>query len=186
MLYCEPMSLSQLLCIVPPSDNPKETGSPKAWEKTEARLGLSLPDDYKALIDTYGTGSFGGLITPYNPFAENEEYNLPYAWDTLHQADQQTQLQRGVAWTAVTPFELYPAPEGLIPWGTAANFGENFFWRVRGQPQTWETLFYHLHSGEYEVWKIPMTDFIYSILSGEIESVLLPEDCQLRNQFVPV
>ena len=176
MLYCEPMSLTQLLRIAPPPNNPKEIGSPKSWEKLEARLGVSLPTDYKEFIDAYGAGSFDGLITPYNPFAENEEFNLLYVLDTLHQADQQTQLQRGIAWTAVTPFELYPALDGLLPWGHATTFGQTFFWKVSGPPQTWETVFYHLQSGEYEVWKIPIVAFIAGILSREIESVLLSEN----------
>jgi hypothetical protein len=167
------MTLPQL---IPPPANPGETGSSKAWEKLEARLGLSLPDDYKSLIDTYGMGSFGGLITVYNPFAHIEEFNLLYVLDTLHQADRQTQLLRGSGWTAVTPFELYPAPGGLLPWGCAATFGDTFFWKVSGPPQSWETIFYHLRSGEYEVWKMSITEFIAGILSGKVKSVLLPED----------
>ena len=179
------MSLTELTQHIPPPTNPAEIGSSKTWEKFEARIGLCLPADYKSLIDTYGTGCFSGLITLYNPFSRRDEFNLTYVLDTLHQADRQTQSQGDTGWTAVTPFELYPASNGLLPWGQAATFGETFFWKVSDQPRTWETIFYHLHSGEYEVWKIPMVDFIYGILSNEIESVLLSKDSISKNQFVP-
>ena len=183
------MSLTELIHSIPPPTKPTETGSPKAWEKCEARLGLSLPPDYKALIDSYGTGSFGGMITLYNPFATNPEFNLLYALDTLHQAERQTRIGVDHVWTVVNPFELYPALAGLLPWGYAESFRHMFFWRVSGPPQSWETIFYLLGSGEYEVWKIPMTELLYRLPSGSIETVLLPSNYFPKNlgfQFNPL
>ena len=66
--------------------------------------------------------------------------------------------------------------EGLLPWGCTNTLGEQFFWKVDGVPETWETVFYNLGSGEYEVWKCPMTEFLFAILARQIESVLLPKD----------
>jgi hypothetical protein len=161
--------------VATPAD-PRETGTPKNWEEIEKRLGLQLPQDYKIFVDAYGTGSFGNFIIVYNPFAENEYLNLFYALDTLHQADQKTRLLGDPAWTAVHPFELYPAPEGLLPWGCTTNLGDTFFWQIKGHPATWETIFYNLRSGEYEVWKYPISEFLYRIFTHQIASVLLPGD----------
>jgi len=161
--------------IITPPSKPDETGAPKSWAKIEARLGLQLPSDYKAFIDRYGSGSFDDFIIVYNPFAENEYLNLFYALDTLHWADQQMQLIQDVVWTAVQPFELYPATEGLLPWGCTTNLGDTFFWQIKGPPETWETIFYNLRSGEYEVWKYPLTDFLYGPFTQRVESVLLPQ-----------
>jgi len=179
------LSLERLIQFILPPSEPYETVTPKAWEKIEQRLGIPLPPDYKAFINDYGTGSFDDFIIVYNPFAQNEYLNPFFALDTLHQADRQTQLLGDRVWTAVHPFELYPAPNGLLPWGCTTpavplggttNFGDTFFWQIKGPPETWETIFYNLRSGEYEVWKYPQTEFLYRLFARQIESVLLPED----------
>jgi len=170
------MVIDQLIYQVTPPRQPFEIGTPKAWEKIENRLGIAFPKDYKVFIDCYGTGSFDDFITVYTPFAVNENLNLFYILDVLHQADRKTTMKGDSDWTVVHPFKLYPAPEGLLPWGCTANFGDFFFWRMRGAPQTWETIFYNLRSGEYEVWKYPLTEFLYRVFTRQIESVLLPED----------
>jgi hypothetical protein len=178
------MFLPQLILIAPPPQKPIETGSPKAWETVQERLGIPLPDDYKVFIDRYGTGSFNGFIIPYNPFAVNEYFNLFQALDAHHLASRQTQLMADTTWSAVSPFELYPAPDGLLPWGTTTNFGDTFFWQISGPPETWVTIFYNLRTGEYEVWKMTFTSFLTKLLFGEIESVLIHEDLLPKGQQI--
>ena len=182
------MFLEQFIRSIPAPENPRETGTPKAWEKIEKHLGLVLPSDYKALINAYGTGCFADFIIVYNPFAQNEYHNLFFALDVLHQAARPSRISRGSAWTAVSPFELYPAKQGLLPWGCTSNFGDFFFWQVNNAPDTWETIFYNLRNGEYEVWKVPLTEFLYRLFTRGIESVLLPADfppAKSRIAFVP-
>jgi hypothetical protein len=170
------MHIDTINQIVLPPIKPCEIGTPKNWEKIEKRLGLQFPPDYKPFVDCYGTGSFDDFIIVYNPFAKNEYLNLFYALDTLHQADRQTQLTCDPGWTAVKPFGLYPATDGLLPWGCTTNLGDSFFWQIKGPPETWETIFYNLRSGEYEVWKHSMSEFLSLLFTRQIESVLLPED----------
>jgi hypothetical protein len=170
------MSLAQLVLIAPPPTVPVETGSPKQWAVIQNRLGTPLPTDYKKFIDRYGTGSFNNFIIPYNPFAKNESLNIIQALDAHHLASRRTQLLGDMHWSAVHPFELFPAPDGLLPWGTTANFSDVFLWQVSGPPETWVTVFYNLRDGEYEVWKISFTSFLAKLFLREIESVLLSED----------
>jgi len=136
------------------------------------------------LIDDYGTGSFDDFIIVYSPFAQNEYLNLFYALDTLHLADRQTRMMGDPAWTAVQPFEYYPTTGGLLPWGCTTNLGDTFFWQINGAPQTWETVFYNLRSGEYEVWKYPMAEFLFRLFTRQIESVLLPPHLALGREFL--
>ena len=191
------LEMQSLPDIILPPLKPREIGTTKAWEKIESRLGLPLPPDYKAFIDQYGTGSFDDFIIIYNPLAQNEYLNLFYALDVLHQADQQVQLLGAPSWTAVNPFALYPAPEGLLPWGCTTpaaplggttNLGATFFWQIKGPPETWETIFYNLRSGEYEVWKHTITEFLFQLFTHQIESVLLPKDFPQSDEeikFIP-
>lgn len=178
------MPISQLIQLIPPPKAPIETGTPKRWEKAQERLGIIFPGDYKAFIDRYGTGTFNHYIIPYNPFAANEYMNLFQALDAHHRASSQTQSMLGAPWSVVSPFELYPAVAGLLPWGTTPHFERAFFWQISGRPDTWNTILYDLSGGEYEVWKLCATSFLLKLFKAEIESVLLPQDTWLQNQQV--
>jgi hypothetical protein len=169
------MSLHRLLESVPLPTNPTDTGSPKAWGKIQERLGVPLPKDYKAFIDRYGTGSFNDWLIPYNPFTPIDHLNLFQVLDAHHQASRQTQKMSDFNWSPVSPFELYPAEEGLLPWGTTSNFNQALFWQTSGPSQAWSVVLYSLDNGEYEVWKMDTTTFLYRLLFKEIKSVLLPE-----------
>ena len=168
--------MNPLFDLISPPQKPVETGTSKSWQESEAFLGIPLPSDYKDLIDHYGTGSFGDLIMVYSPFTQIEFLNLFYALDTLQQADRQTQKLGDRSWTAVQPFAYFPALKGLLPWGCTRKFSQVFFWQVKGAPAKWETVFYDLRNGEYEVWKYPISGFLYRLYTRKIESVLLPED----------
>ena len=165
-----------LFNLIAPPPKPVETGTPKSWKEAEAFLGVPLPADYKDLIDHYGTGSFEDLLMVYTPFTQIEYLNLFYALDTLQQADRQTQKLGDPTWTAVNPFAYFPALKGLLPWGCTRNLSQVFFWQVQGTPAAWETVFYNLRNGEYEVWKYSLSGFLYRLFTRQIESVLLPED----------
>lgn len=169
------MPLQRLFESVPPPAHPRDTGSPKAWEKVQEWLGIALPADYRDFVDHYGSGTFNDWLIPYNPFTTIEHLNLFQVLDAHHFASQQTQRMNDSHWSPVSPFELYPAEEGLLPWGTTSNFKQSLFWQTSGLPQVWPTILYSLDSGEYEVWKMDATTFLYRLLFREIESVLLPE-----------
>jgi hypothetical protein len=182
------MSLSQLIRIAPPPATPIETGSTKKWRQVERRIGTPLPTDYKNFIDRYGTGCFNNLVIPYNPFAKSETVNLIQALDAHHHANRQTRRMGDPSWSAVYPFDLFPAADGVLPWGTTANFGEIFLWQVSGPPETWVTIAYNLRNGEYEVWKLPFTTFLAKLLMKEIESVVLCGDFPFKPEqldFIP-
>jgi len=170
------MSLVQLIQLVPPPTKPFEIGSPKGWKIVQERLGVSFPPDYKSFIDCYGTGTFNDFITPYNPFTSIDYLNTFQVLDAHHQARHQPGLGGDTSWSVVAPFDLYPAPDGLLPWGTTTKFDHVFFWQITGLPESWVTIFYNLRVGEYEVWKIPFTSFLVKLFQRKIESVLLPKD----------
>jgi hypothetical protein len=175
------MRISQLQQIVPPPRHPVETGSHKAWQQVQTRLGTPLPADYKTFIDRYGTGAFHNFLVLYNPFSKQEDRDLFLALDTYHQANRRVQGMTSRPWSVVKPFELYPAEGGLLPWGTTARMAQSFFWQVDGPPENWITILYHLQTGEYEVWKLPFSIFIRKLLTRQIESVLLPDDFPPRH-----
>jgi hypothetical protein len=168
-------ALSGLKSIVRPPKIPEETSSEKGWLKVQERLGLTLPADYKDLIDCYGTGFLAGWILPYNPFAKNETMNLFWILNLHHQSTNQIRGKSKSNWSIVAPYQLYPEPGGLLPWGRSSSFEITMFWQVEGKPDSWTTILYNLLRGEYEVWKYGLVDFLYRLYSRNIKSLLLPE-----------
>jgi len=62
------MSIEELRTVLPPPATPHATGTPEEWAAIEARIGFTLPTDYKDYIATYGYGRIGGFLVPLNPF----------------------------------------------------------------------------------------------------------------------
>jgi hypothetical protein len=178
------MSLERLTQIAPPPAAPIETGCPKDWDQIQERLGTTLPTDYKKFIRCYGSGSFNNCLTVYNPFAKNESINLLEVLDAHHKATQRVQRLGSVSWSAVRPFSLFPAENGLIPWGTTDSFGDTFFWHASGPADAWSTLIYNLRTGEYEVWKYALIPFLVGLFTQVFESVVLSSDLSRKFRHV--
>ena len=53
--------INELAKYIPPPTNP-ENGGKINWEPIERLYKIKLPDDYKELISSYGSGIFGDFI----------------------------------------------------------------------------------------------------------------------------
>jgi hypothetical protein len=62
------LSLKLLLEVLPPPKHVTEVGQPDLWPTIEATLGLTLPSDYKAYINTFGPGFIREFVYVLNPF----------------------------------------------------------------------------------------------------------------------
>jgi hypothetical protein len=163
-------ALAKLIRMVPPPDRPFETGDGGAFTEVEASLRLSLPEDFKELIRTYGSGQWQGFWFVLNPFAANEYGNLvlqsqvrrPRSWSTLD-AERATRENEG----ATYPHAIYPEPGGILPWALTDN-GGRFFWLTAGPPEQWPTVYYPDRSPEFSVYEMSCTELLYGAVSGEI------------------
>src|SRR5438874_1476982 len=52
------MSLSELMAVVSPPQNPIEIGNESQLVAIEEKMGTRLPDDYRAFAEKFGTGRF--------------------------------------------------------------------------------------------------------------------------------
>jgi hypothetical protein len=101
---------------------------PVDWAPVHARLGLTLPADYREFIDTYGPGTFGDIriAAPGAP----REWGLFALLERKY--DQVRDLPRG-EWDP--PY--YPEPGGTICWGETTG-GHTCGWApVRSDPDQW-------------------------------------------------
>src|SRR6267142_275365 len=70
------VTLENLRRRVSPPPAPSGGGSPQQWQQVETFLGLTLPEDYKGLVDAFGSGQFDDFITLFTPFARDPYANL--------------------------------------------------------------------------------------------------------------
>jgi SMI1-KNR4 cell-wall len=162
--------LLRLVAMVPPPDSPFEAGVAADFRRVEAELGLELPDDYKQLVQKYGSGQWQQFWYVLNPFSANEYTNLlvqcqnrrPKKWSMLD-------AERGVceAEGGRYPHPIYPEAGGILPWAATDN-GGRFFWLTAGKPNTWSTVYYSDRSPDFQVFEVSCTELLLGAVSGTV------------------
>jgi hypothetical protein len=177
------MTLNALVEVMSPPREPVETGNVEQWTNVKESLGTELPTDYKEYINTFGTGSIGAFLWPYNPFSNNENLNLITRSKLILEAMSVIKERFG---DTEVPYPLFPEPEGLLPWGVTDN-GDSLFWLTAGNTDEWPVVINESRGPFFERFEEPMTDFLAKLISGEISSEVIPSDFLDKEAlFVPV
>lgn len=97
------------------------------WLAVELKTGLPLPDDYKAFIDMFGTGTFCDIrIVGPDPCDDFDMFNL-----------MRLQHDRATASNRAGRLAFHPDPEGLVAWGETTD-GWTCHWRLTApDPNKW-------------------------------------------------
>jgi hypothetical protein len=155
------VALEHLVHVVPPPADPVGV---VPWAAVEEQIGLTLPDDYKKLLDLYGAGTFfDGLRLPgHDEFTVQVEYYAETARGL--RAD-------GVDSMASEP--VFPEPGCLVPWADADGY--YFMWRTGGTPSGWPT--YGGESRDEDPWPGSATESVLAYATGGTDrfSSLPPE-----------
>ncbi len=134
--------LKTIAGLHPPPTSPR--GLDRPWDVVEREIGRSLPDDYKAFIDLYGTrqvSSAGGRAVIWNfrdaslfgPSLE-EVLNGPGSVPSFYR-----QVVSGSEWPC--PHPIYPGPDGLLPFASVVDV-HNLNWLTTGPPKRWDVVYY--------------------------------------------
>ena len=119
------------------------------WQTVEDALGTALPGDYKEIVDVFGPGSFDGYVDLHVP--NGRELDL-IAWSRL-QAD----------WFG--PYPAYPAPGGLLQWGSSER-REMFVWQTGAtDPSDWPVLFRGEDHEEWQRFDCGLGEFLSRLLT---------------------
>jgi hypothetical protein len=169
--------LQKLLQLAPPPVAPIYPGRTDQWHEIQSELGINLPDDYKLLINTYGSGMFGEFVSLFNPFIP------PTVPNYLHLISQ------GVGRLGMyeelrsnhpdfhAPFPPFPQPGGILPWGRDYNAGLACWVTSNADPNTWPTVLLDgEYSENYDTYPGTATEFIYEMLMGTVDCTAFPED----------
>ncbi|MFJ8545801.1 SMI1/KNR4 family protein [Streptomyces sp. NPDC093586] len=166
---------------------PPGEGRTVNWSAVERELCLTLPADYKRLVETYGGGLFAGVLRLLEPGCPDAMYDL------VAQRTEREEILTGL-WEAgeEKPSELREDDVELVPWGFEEDGGHFLYWLVRPgvEPEEWTVI---LNEGRGPLWEshpISCSQFLLEVVSGtttsfyftDLDEVVDPED---RNGFVP-
>lgn len=171
--------------IVPKPELAGGRGSLESWMALSTSDHLVFPSDYMQFIDCYGgaTGWFEE-ITIDSPFDPRPKRRLMHSHTQWAQRYRQKRAFFDVGLPEYHPLNLvracWPEPEGLLAFGGDGNTN-TFFWRTVGHPDEWKVeVFDHAYSG-HEVFDMSITEFLFSWLSGNLETNLIYHISALRD-----
>ncbi len=150
--------------IAPPAEAVDGRGD---WEAVESALGTALPEDFKSLVESYGSGDFCSFVFLHTPFGDGELVSIALGLRDGHHDYRSGQPEN-------YPYPLHPEPGGLLPWGGTTS-GDLLCWLTHGPPHTWPVVVWDANR-TYEVHDMPASEFLDRWSSGRIDSALLPTD----------
>lgn len=165
------MAISDLTAVVPPPADPDR--SEVDWDAIQQRLGLPLPQDYKDFIATYGQGSFGDFLHPYQPVTDNEYLDLVGRQQT--DLDALRTLQRD--FPEDIPYQVTDQPAELLPAALTDN-GDIVYWHVR-EPKdadSWTITVNESRGPQWYRYDGPLTSFLADVLARRIRVSVFPDD----------
>jgi hypothetical protein len=148
-------------------------GAPVDWEAASSALGVPIPADYRALVDTLGPGLIGRDLVLPQPFAGNRNFDLIAS----HQ-ERMDGLEKVWESEAQGPpvFRTKPAVfdrPGVTPvlWALSGN-GNYLYWIAdpSANPSTWDTAVDSARGEEWEFFSGPATSVLLRLLRGEAET----------------
>lgn len=138
---------------------------PFDWEDAEERLGMTLPTDYRELVDAGGAGLWFNDLRLYSPgdpveFRDLMESNGVFE-DLLLFWEDDPELR---------PADLSDDAR-LVAWASTSH-GETLFWRVDTDctPGAYPIYIENGDGTEWERFDMSTTDFLLGILRGDVTS----------------
>jgi hypothetical protein len=150
--------------VTPPTGSRHSTN----WATTEREIGRSIPSDYKELFEVFGPGSFDEFVWLLHPSANA---NL----DLVRQNRKcEVLLQALRADGAMIPYDLID--DRLLAWATTDN-GDVCYWHATtGPADLWHVVVNQMGSDEWTAFEMTATQFIWSVLSGNLVVATFPHD----------
>ena len=171
-------ALLQRLCdLVPPPTDPQFSSGD--WATVEESLGLTLPADYKRLIETFGQGDFVGHV-----YCSGLLISSHLRPDAARLASKWSEMYRSLG---PTSYALYPDIPGLLYLGSYGEQDE-IAWHTVGEPDEWPIVYRAMESRTHEIHDMGILEFTVSMLEESSplhESVIRKGNLTGPHSFVP-
>jgi hypothetical protein len=135
------------------------------WQVTERLLGLALPDDYKALLNTIPMGKYAGTVRVNAATLRGQVGDLlaPFR-----------ELMLSLKSVRKSPYAVFPQLPGLIPWASFDHpMGGTLFWLAdQGDPNSWPVVAWGA-DGNWEEYDVGVVAFLIALVRGKLPSTLI-------------
>lgn len=147
-----------------------------SWEEVESKVGITFPEDYKKVIDSYGEGGINEFLWILSPFCENENLNSIEKFKVMKDAYLSMQSEFPEQFS----FEFYNGKKGLFPWGITDN-GDELFWNFKDD--TLEIVVYESRYANNMNYIMGMEEFLCRVLKKEIVCPFFPDDFIIEKNY---
>ncbi|MFJ4880900.1 hypothetical protein ACIP93_37620 [Streptomyces sp. NPDC088745] len=120
------------------------------WQAAESALGTPLPQEYKEVVDAFGPGSFDGYVGLLIP--NNKSLDL-INWSKKTPADR------------FAPHTTFPAPQGLLQWGSSEHEIELVWQTGAADPSDWPVLVRDDFTSEWRQFNCGVGEFLARLLT---------------------
>lgn len=164
--------------LVTPPEPHARRGPPVDWAQVESELGLRLPADYKAYIDTYGFGWVNRLVCVFHPTTKVPHINLARSnedveeWDFPEVAETQPPHPLGVGL-------------GRLMWFGGTETQDALYWFADGEdPDRWPVVFRDEQAYEWLQYDLSLAGFLLALFTREIEPADYTSSGHLQDEIV--
>lgn len=145
-------------------------GTNEMWNEFQNKEGIVFPQDYKSIINYYGTGGIGNFLWILTPFELDKNVNYKYRMNMILEA----YIESKNKFPNDFQYEVFPNKNGLLPWGYTDN-GDELFWKMKGNVNNWEIIVYESRSPIFYSYKMGLAEFLFKLISNEIKCDIFPE-----------
>ena len=149
---------------------PEDRSKKNSYEAAEKKMKVVFPQDYKEWIDSYGGGAINGFLWILSPFSDNPYLNMIDSFADMRSAYSRMKSDFPEYFKKYT---FYNGKRGLFPWGASDN-GDEFYWNIQDGDE--EIVVCASGYAEMISYKMSMEEFLFKLLSKEIECSVFPED----------
>lgn len=139
-------------------------GNIDMWDVYEKQMDINFPDDYKNIINYYGTGGIANFLWFLNPFEQDFNVNFSHKMTEMLDAYNESKNKHPNEF----PFLTYPNKNGLLPWAYTDN-GDELYWKMEDKASDWKIIIYEARSTNYYVYEMSISEFLYKLIINEVQ-----------------
>jgi hypothetical protein len=144
------------------------------WSGAEADLGFAPPNDYRAIVNTYGRGIFGDFLWVMMPSDEQPRMGIDTQIGATRQAFQMLANTLGnSAPEALPPYDV----NALVPCA-ATNNGDTIYWITDRSldPDQWPVTVQPPRDPTWHDYDGTLLDLLVAVLTGDYVCPAFPPD----------
>ena len=165
------MYIDKLENIIKSNNELSDKYPKEKWDEIELMLGIKLPTDYKQFINKYAVGNINDFLWVLNPFTPNANLNLIEKGAEIREAYIISKNE----FPENFRHDMFPNNGGLLPCAITDN-GDEIYWLTSKMCDEWHIVVYESRSSDYYEYNMGLAEFLYKILTKEVECLAFPDD----------